>query len=394
MQADSAARGAPITVAVGVLSAFCQYGSFAAGVWIPTAELRKRRDRLRETAAALAPRQLVLTFLMESPEAAKLPYMWRCKPKGAERAVREEAARTGDIMFLSNYSRDYFGCGWKYALWFKEAIRRYPSVKYIAAADDDTYIHFGHLLDELGTLHREHKGERLYWGMMLWRSHYNPVTLEPSANWEGWHFTDKAAVRTRRKLEACFHEQQHPPSNAHPPSNTHPPSDTLGGRRLAAPSMLARRDGRSRLMRSGCDSLGAPELIDEAQAGQIDSSTPPFPVANGPLFAISAELASDVASDPLPLMWREGFRASNPYCIHAYVHTCIRAYVHTCIHAYMHTCIHAYRKASAPLIHPTSRPCSTSGAPRGSTLASAAVLQRAAGLVYHSLPCIHTYMHA
>ena len=45
-----------------------------------------------------------------------------------------------------------------------------------------------------------HTGERVYWGMVLWRSYYNPVTLEPSANWEGWHYTDKAAVSSYMRM--------------------------------------------------------------------------------------------------------------------------------------------------------------------------------------------------
>ena len=96
-------------VALGLLSALCQFGSFGASLFIGADELFLRRERLRRAAAlqrATARGSLALHFLLEHPDVPPPAYMWRCKPANVIQSVRDEAARSNDIVFL-NTSRDY-----------------------------------------------------------------------------------------------------------------------------------------------------------------------------------------------------------------------------------------------------------------------------------------------
>lgn len=297
-------------VALGLLSGMCQFGSPAAGLWVGTEELRMRRERLRRAAAASSSvgtssgrGAVALHFLMESPDAILPSYMWRCKPRDAEFQARAEARRAGDIIFL-NVTRDYFGCGWRYILWFREARRRYPSARYIAAGDDDTYVQFDHLSVELERLARAHRGERVYWGLMIWRAYYNNFTLEPSALWEGWSHKDSAAVRTRRRVEALATCVRH----------------SLGASRGLGRGWQSVESSARACEATQRRAPMAPELAADAARGQIDPATPPFPIANGPLFALSTELASDLIADPLPSAWHERFYQRNPFAVEASAH--------------------------------------------------------------------------
>lgn len=214
-----------------------------------------------------------------------------------------------------------FGCGVKYVEWFRVALTRYPTARYIAAGDDDVYVQFDHLHAELMSLvsstaraltaapaamgaapaasaaneleQAPGHNPRVYWGLILWRAYYNNWTMEPSANFEGWSVSDASAMRTRRGLERCM-------DAARAASGGFTGAFTSRGRKTTAPAPRA------------CASI-APEMVAEMRRGELDASTPPFPIANGPLFALSRPLASDVVADALPSEWLQRFRASNPF---------------------------------------------------------------------------------
>ena len=46
-------------------------------------------------------------------------------------------------------ARARVGAAGKYLLWLREALRRYPRVRFVALGDDDVYISLGHLAADL-----------------------------------------------------------------------------------------------------------------------------------------------------------------------------------------------------------------------------------------------------
>ena len=80
----------------------------------------------------------------------------------AQLAVQEEAAKTGDIVFLST-EETYTNLPEKVRLWFKWVVDHCAGFSYIMKVDDDTFLHIPALLGELEELPRT----RLVYGAVM-----------------------------------------------------------------------------------------------------------------------------------------------------------------------------------------------------------------------------------
>ena len=93
-----------------------------------------QRDRVRET-------------VFDSPMASRVA--WRFLV-GNNSRIREDAVP--DVLRYSTdggSSSKHCSCSEKTRFWFQYALRRWPSVSWIAKTEDDTYLHLGKLLADL-----------------------------------------------------------------------------------------------------------------------------------------------------------------------------------------------------------------------------------------------------
>ena len=270
-------QGAPL-VALGLLSTAGSFGSsrdragrdrnvVGGSTW--------RRARLRASArqsAAWRMGQVVMRFVLAG-NTLRPPYMRAGTPSDLS-AARSEAAAHGDMVFL-NASEDTFRCAAKYLLWFRHVGSTWPAARFVAMGDDDTYIQFDHLEADLRLVRTQTAGEHVLWGLLTWTAYYNNATLSPSVDFHGWQAADVGARRFRQRVEACG-----APSRA----------------------VASKDDGAS------CAKLRDGQLV-EVRNGHVDPMGP-WPMANGPLMAVSHELASLLAADELPWAWLEALGQS------------------------------------------------------------------------------------
>ena len=87
-------------------------------------------------------------------------------------------------------------------------------------------------------------------------------------NWGGWQYSDTGAVRGRRRIDAC---------------------------------QAAQRRGRS----GSCYKRLGRGALDAIEHNGLANDVPPYPVVNGPLFAVSRNLGALIAQDRLPLIFQE-----------------------------------------------------------------------------------------
>ena len=285
-------RGAALThvaasmqpyIALGILSAQSNQG---------------RRTIIRQVSNELdsyASGRVALRFVLSVPPTSSS----RAELLGAER----------DLVLLDGRETP-FRCGLKYVLWFDVALRTFPGAAYVAAGDDDAYIQLSHLEADLRLVHAQVGAAPTLYGLFQWRSHYDNVTLDTSTGFMGWGFSDGRAMAVRRAMGACRDEVRN-----------------VSAQRRAAllAELLAARPGKY-AARKGATSVRAPLSATTAAAfprcaivakigstqrrreanekrisaillGRVEWEVPPFPVANGPLFAASRALASMVAAD-------------------------------------------------------------------------------------------------
>ena len=202
-----------------------------------------------------------------------------------------------------------FRCGLKYVLWFDVALRTFPTAAYVAAGDDDAYIQLSHFEADLRLVHAQAGAAPTLYGLFQWRSHYDNVTMDTSTGFMGWLFDDSRAMAVRRSMEACRDEVR----DVSPQRRA-----TLLAELLAAkPGKDAARKGATELPTPAaaaafprCADVAAiraarreahldptEKRISAILLGRVEWELPPFPVANGPLFAVSRTLASMVVAD-------------------------------------------------------------------------------------------------
>lgn len=241
----------PIFAAVGLLSAAGSAEKSNA------AQYRSRRNRLRNDAlsfSAFHSKSVVLRFVLAGAKS-------KTNGMALEEAGRENRTY-GDIVLL-NTTEGRFTCGRKYLLWLRTALILFPSASYISLGDDDVYIQLDHFDADLRSIGSNRFATRnVFWGLLMWKAYYNNVTMVTSTGFTGWGFTDWAAVAQRVEMEKC----KDPNSNAS----------------VSCPGLRE-------------------DHVEAARRNQIGS--PPFPMVNGPLSALSRPLAEAIARDAFPSWW-------------------------------------------------------------------------------------------
>ena len=202
----------------------------------------------------------------------------------------KEAHEHGDMVWL-NMTESSARCALKYLLWMKMAPRLFPSIKFVVLADDDVFVQLGHLTADLRIVdERSSSRERyIYYGLFMWRAYYNRVLMIPNTGFQGWSYTDKRAVALRRTMDECGREMDVLDPGRR--FRSHTPFTEQDAKR-------ARKDERlphcGRLLMPNVRAIGAQE---------VDSSLAPFPMVNGPCFAVSTALANALVADSYPNEW-------------------------------------------------------------------------------------------
>ena len=260
-------------VALGVLSSLGASGQSSAVQYLA------RRTQLRESSRHFANvgHSLQLRFLMATPPSHA----------GGVAALHDEQRLHGDIVVLAiNESR--FNCALKPLLWYEHAARAFPTARYYAIADDDTYLQLDHFEADLRSL-RANADAYVLWGLVMWYASYDNATMVPHESWGGWSYTDAGAVRTRQRIERCRTEWRPGELALH----------GKDGRRLGQRG----KKGKNSKSRSPCDRISAANRETISRGALADDA--PWPVVNGPLFAMSSSLARLLVADPLPRRYLE-----------------------------------------------------------------------------------------
>ena len=259
-------------IALGVLSSKGASGQ-ASG-----AQYLARRTQLRESAARfthVVGSSLKLRFLLASPHNTD-----------TGNSMTDEQKTNQDIVFLSmNESR--FTCALKPLLWYEYCARTFPQAQYYAIADDDTYLQLDHFVSDIRSV-RARREAHVLWGLVMWYGAYDRATMVPHEAWGGWSYTDAGAVKIRRRMEKCR-------------SALHMPIDALGAVVAAAvPNSRRKQDPCARISPANRETVARDSL-------GVDG---PWPVINGPLFAISSPLAQLLVSSALPRTYLQELHAT------------------------------------------------------------------------------------
>ena len=244
-------------VALGLLSAAGAAEKSTAGQY--QARRAKLREDSRRFACVTESKRCALRFVLAGAQTSR--------NAGALAEARQEAREHGDMLLL-NTTEGRFTCSRKYLLWLQAALELFPKAEYIGLGDDDIYIQLDHFVADLVSIQADKQATRhVFWGLIMWKAYYNNRTMVTSTGFTGWGFTDWAAVAQRTQMEACRNSRVNV-------------SETCPGLRE--------------------------DHVEAAQLGHIGS--PPFPMANGPLSALSRTLAAAVAHDKYPPQWLDALQ--------------------------------------------------------------------------------------
>ena len=197
----------------------------------------------------------------------------------------EEQRSRCDLVLL-NVTDTPFRCGFKYVLWFAYAHATFPHARYIGAGDDDAYIQLMHFEMDLRNVAAQ-VGEEVptLYGMIQWRSHYDNVTHDTSTGFMGWGCSDAQAVGVR---SACSNATRRRP--VHTGEQLVRSFDEIALRQpTKSPSPSHTKKLQQALMDApACAQLAANEKrLSAVLLRAVDWELPPFPLPNGPLFAVS-----------------------------------------------------------------------------------------------------------
>lgn len=276
--------------ALGVSSAAGSFGQASIS------QYRARRDNVRDVQRVFSglgqAASIELRFVLARPQATSAQLQ----------AVAEEQRRYQDMVYL-NITESRFNCALKFLLWFAHCQTAFPSARFYAIADDDTFIQLAHFEADLRTIPA---AGYVVWGLVMWSvkhcrkrcpnesgtwgsdraataacawrlTHplhprrypfYNNVTMVTHHDWSGWQYTDAGAVKARRYIESCRESRR------------------AGGGAAA------------------CSRKVSKAALDAIEADGL-SEQPPFPVVNGPMFAVSRSLGNLLVSDSVPRAYLE-----------------------------------------------------------------------------------------
>jgi hypothetical protein len=250
---------------------------FAAVGFLSMAANSLRRQYVRQGIAATSTTSVASRFLIARSSEGSLPD-----------EVLREAVEQGDVAWL-NMSEGSTRCSLKYLLWMEMAPKLFPGIKFVVFADDDVFVQLAHLHADLQLVHGRSdapQGDRfILYGLVMWRAYYNRVLMLPNTGFQGWDFTDKRAVAQRRTMDRCKAE-----IDASRPLQRQGDDSSERAMKLV-------RDGRHPY----CARLQLMH-VRAILAGQVDTIAP-FPMVNGPCFAVSTALANTLVADHLPSQW-------------------------------------------------------------------------------------------
>ena len=269
-----------LVAAVGVMSSVGSSGQANAGQYLA------RRMHLRDSLQHIpsAGRRIQMRFLMAQPkqslDAAPVP------------AWIAEQRQYNDIFFLAiNESR--FNCAAKPLLWYAHGVQAFPTARFYAIADDDTYLQLAHMEADLLSLGADAAGRLILWGLVMWYGVYDNVTMVTHEAWGGWGYTDAGASKLRRRIERCQRSTQSSPH--------------VHGRMLRG---VGRHPHRAHdEVRDPCVRLPGTARATISRGGLSDEA--PWPVVNGPLFAVSNQLARLLLQDPGPPQYLEALHQTS-----------------------------------------------------------------------------------
>jgi hypothetical protein len=190
-------------------------------------------------------------FLLGTPVGAS---------KSAAAALEREAREHNDTIFLPMQD-SRFSCARKPLLWYAHCSAAFPSARFYALADDDSYVHFERLLLDMrmvASYSQDGSEEHVLYGMIMWYGVYDNLTMVTHNAWGGWQNLDAGAVHMRRRVDRCRSDPSMPSCDRLPP--------------------------------------WARDLVKRGGLGDM----PPWPVANGPLFAVSRVLGRLLVDHPTP----------------------------------------------------------------------------------------------
>ena len=239
-------------VALGVLSA-------APGL--------DQRQRFRAGSVAHSVSPVSVRFLVA---AKNLGY-------NATAMLMHEQASHGDLLLLHEMEESRFLCALKYILWFEHCATAYPRAHFWALADIDTHINLDHLDADLMLV--DHRVPVLY-GLIMWHCYYNEKSMVTHWCWGNWLPDDRLAVLSRVRIEACAHALR-------------------SGANLSSMACSLCKGTRGQQCSDRLGRVLQKPDLESIKMGAV-SSFPPFPFANGPLFAASPALGRLLLRSSLP----------------------------------------------------------------------------------------------
>ena len=274
-------------VALGVLSTAFAYETGrmkAERCRLRRMQIREGARRFTHSRADIVGTGVVMRFLLGGGVA-------RSNARTAEQLAlaQREASEFGDIVWLP-MNETFYLCAWKKLLWYRHSIVHYPTARYFAIADDDSYVQLAHLEADLRTVRSA--SSYVLWGLIQWKFFYNRVTQEPTTGFAGWDFGDWGAAETRERAERC--------AAALALANNATLNGFIGGgpwKRYHD----ALPPGCMRLQRDVVKALRPPHSME---------ASPPYPFANGPLFAVSRELGELLVESHVPDEWLHALEAT------------------------------------------------------------------------------------
>ena len=302
-------------IALGVLSSAITYETGRT----TASKCRQRRDRIRDAVRKFGTESgVVMRFLLSANYSRRASERTQEANAALLLEAHREAHAFGDIEFLDT-EESFHKCAWKKLLWYKVALQRFPSARYLAIADDDAYVQLAHLAADLRSVST--RSPYALYGLILWKAFFNAVSLEPSTFHSGWGYADFAAANLRERIERCRTSLATNASSSSSSSGSG--SGLVMGRRLTSRRQQRRGGGAAAKAKAkkakkkagasaaapsssstttpACSKLPA-KLVGIIERGEVHPSDP-YPFASGPLFAVSRELGALLLSDPFPRTW-------------------------------------------------------------------------------------------
>ena len=251
---------------------------------------QQRRQRIREFSSAGT--SVALRFVIASRVPPSSSWSDAAELGLHETLQAEEPLK--DLVLL-NVSENFFTCPRKYLLWLAIALDCFPVAQFIGTGDDDVFLQLPHLLGDLQQVHMQLQAEQygqvhhVLYGRITWNIYLGKTTMD-TGTFGGWSTHDMDAANSRVILEACNEKFVRSQLDA---------ADFLT--RIFGGWFAGARRHENKTYGGSCARLSK-ALVAGALKDGIDSA-PPWPMAQGPLFAVSRTLARLMATDPMPEQW-------------------------------------------------------------------------------------------